>query len=399
MLKYPESTPCPVQTNSTHFTTSTFQPGEPTENIDFTTEIRAASRQAAPRKKKPFEPLEKLSSISARSNAAGRFLRSTGAPQTKELQVGPDKLERKILCHDSQSLRATTLGLKPARRQVSVLVSGRADESDNLTTCRQHPGKIDPQDVVHMRKKPRRRTIYVPSEDTTIFTIHPGIEPDARCLDEYSLSSFSPCNDEKPERLSSGSTQLQRRLRRPLATAPKRAPLQPMLKPLQESGGLQDTPGAGPGKENLPPGNVARCSEKGIEENQSRAKRDSVFGLTSGPGALPSDLASLPDRPSSNGLSKSRSEISFVNAGRRSVTHQSEKRVTHQKAKDSITSRRNSLYYGKAETAWKVAPHLALNQTTPKLPARWPAVPKETAIPRAQYPVLPEDISRTEYVF
>lgn len=82
---------------------------------------------------------------------------------------------------------------------------------------------IDQQGDNHIRKKRRRRTIWVPSDDTTILTIHPGIQSDAKGLNDTLLKVVN-----QPHAT-------ERRQKKPLAAALKRAPLQPTLKPLQES--------------------------------------------------------------------------------------------------------------------------------------------------------------------
>ena len=109
----------------------------------------------------------------------------------------------------------------PARRCVSVLRSER-HPMDSTTVPNQGKG-IDQQDDKHIQRKARRRTIWIPSDDTTILTIHPGFRSDARIPNDSS------------RRVVSQSGVGERRQRKPLAAAPKRAPLQPTLKPLQIS--------------------------------------------------------------------------------------------------------------------------------------------------------------------
>lgn len=114
----------------------------------------------------------------------------------------------------------------------------------------------DQQRSASLCKEPRRRTIFVPSEDTTIFTIHPGSRPevknrsitdDVSCPESLKLPSIKP-----PATMP--ADMLQRAPRPSLAAAPKRVPLQPTFKPLQELFEVFDRPGLGAGKENVPPG-------------------------------------------------------------------------------------------------------------------------------------------------
>lgn len=100
-------------------------------------------------------------------------------------------------------------------------------------------GEVNGQRSAHMYKKPRRRTIYVPSDDTSILTIHPGSKLEAGIVNDSVLAL--------------NSSSFKRRKALGTAATARRAPLQPSLKPLQENGFNVDMVGARSGKENLPP--------------------------------------------------------------------------------------------------------------------------------------------------
>ena len=70
---------------------------------------------------------------------------------------------------------------------------------------------------------------------------------------------------------------------KPLAAAPKRAPLQPTLKPLQECKNHEDMAGTGSGKENLPQGVGARSKAERAGIKGSKARRLSMLGSRQGP--------------------------------------------------------------------------------------------------------------------
>lgn len=108
-------------------------------------------------------------------------------------------------------------------------------------------------------KEARRRTIYVPSEDTTIFTIHPGAYSGA-----FVDSTDTLCGVEISSEMSrdSASIALKTISVKSSPTASRRAALQPAFYSLQQRTFTQDRPGAGPGKENLNPGDdkITACS-------------------------------------------------------------------------------------------------------------------------------------------
>lgn len=107
-----------------------------------------------------------------------------------------------------------------------------------------------------LKKEPRRRTIFVPSDDTTIMTIHPGANNTGRLDDTFQLPAFQPqplldCLMEDQE--SHMKEQPARRSRMSLAVAPRRVPLQQMEARNSNLPGV-DVVGQNGGKENLPPG-------------------------------------------------------------------------------------------------------------------------------------------------
>jgi len=107
------------------------------------------------------------------------------------------------------------------------------------------------------KKDPRRRTIYVPSDDTTIMTIHPGQSTHATRntrqhspdigLDLVTLS-------EEEGNLVPALKKERKLPRKSLAAPPKRGPLTSTTRSLQSVSFCSDVVGSGGGKENLPPG-------------------------------------------------------------------------------------------------------------------------------------------------
>lgn len=107
-------------------------------------------------------------------------------------------------------------------------------------------------------KDARRRTIYIPSDDTTMLTLHPGqsthvprhprtTSPDIG-LDLVTLS------EEEGTNLLPALKREKRAPRKSLAVPPKRGPLSASSRSTQSVSFSSDVTGQGGGKENLPPG-------------------------------------------------------------------------------------------------------------------------------------------------
>lgn len=102
-------------------------------------------------------------------------------------------------------------------------------------------------------KEDRRRSIWVPSEDTTVFTIHPGAYTHALQDDTFCLSNNHASSRTAKTTVPSPVTAKSRKPPRPsMSVAPKRAPLA-SLAPVRSNASLGDRAGSGGGKENIPP--------------------------------------------------------------------------------------------------------------------------------------------------
>lgn len=417
MLKYPEPTPCPVNeaaprhlgldATPSHcigryksLAPGTLLPCDDTEHIEFTTEIKAASRQARPRRRwstrggagpiaihedtaedrelpKAVEP----SCIQLLENA-----RSGGIPLQ---QRPPVTLARRPFQASYPSQEA---GLPlPQHAQPRVPASLAKRQQHRVAQCNRERSAL--------RKEPRRRTIFVPSEDTTILTIHPGLRSEAQARSTTDGMS-------SPKGLGSSSVRaatvfpadmVRRPPRKSLAAAPKRAPLQQMLKPLQDLFDLPDRPGQGAGKENVPPGvRVRRPYDGGTKHSAGPAGSSSTFSAhNTGPAATkpaPSSLSTQADSKKRDGLvgENGRPQRMCIKSQRESSTLVSKGTVL-----GDVTKR------PKQNSAGVVAGHEKRSaHATPvgKVPSKLitPVVSRPTRHERNQYPLLSEDISRPE---
>lgn len=105
----------------------------------------------------------------------------------------------------------------------------------------------------HLSKAPRRKTIYIPSDDTTIFTIHPGAGKQTR------TESIAGCPNASskvynPVDVSSKIKDAHTPSTRSLQAAPRRASLMPVQACQANISTSTLRYGCGPGKENVPPG-------------------------------------------------------------------------------------------------------------------------------------------------
>lgn len=105
----------------------------------------------------------------------------------------------------------------------------------------------------HLSKAPRRKTIYIPSDDTTIFTIHPGAGKQTR------TESIAGCPNASskvynPIGVSSKIKDAHTPSTRSLRAAPRRASLMPVQACRANISTSTLRYGCGPGKENVPPG-------------------------------------------------------------------------------------------------------------------------------------------------
>lgn len=286
------------------------------------------------------------------------------------------------------------------RRRASILPQKQADVSQKpARALRNDQGTCREEDTAQIRNKPRRRTIYVPSDDTTILTIHPGMQCDTMALSDCSFKALKQSDAIIINTQPQGRLQQQRN-RMPLAAAPKRVPLQPTLKPLQEMEGHSNIPGNGPGKENLPPVGGTASDIKGRTVTAAKAKRVSIFGVAPERNAIASDdlfnldKVSAMDQTTSKGGAKRNS----LAGGLKRVTYSSEEHSMKKKPRESAMNRRNTLYYGSVWKTGKTAADPGLDQSTVRLPSKLiaPVVAKEPAAIKERYSVLTEDINRPE---
>jgi abnormal spindle-like microcephaly-associated protein len=217
-------------------------------DIDYTRALQQDFRHARPRRRSTF--MRK-----AEKNAAVTIFEDV--VEDEELVVEPAKalVGKTLLAKPAQRLPSVSMSeqrdqlharpalgeMRQARARTSIFPSGVQQSADALP---------DVKDV--LKKNPRRRTIFVPTDDTTILTIHPGANTTDRLNDTFQL--FSPPAAPITAPVPPHTQEYESHVRRPrmsLAVAPKRVPLQHLTQISNVP--AYDALGQGGGKENVPP--------------------------------------------------------------------------------------------------------------------------------------------------
>lgn len=169
---------------------------------------------------------------------------------------------RKSEAMETQSQNAPAMQEK--RRMSAIISKSSVSECPRIDQA--HPEqKLLPQhakDQVRggLVKEPRRRTIFIPGEDTTIMTIHPGADKTARLDDTFQRLEHGMQQSHDQEHHPEVFKQ-RKKPRMSLAAAPRRVPLQPVAVKDSNGSGI-DLPGRNGGKENNPPNSEVYVKEK-----------------------------------------------------------------------------------------------------------------------------------------
>ncbi|MCJ1437338.1 hypothetical protein MMC27_006725 [Xylographa pallens] len=234
-----ETTPCPVHVS---FTRNPSRPAvwdETAGNVDFTLNLQAAFRQAAPRRRNPRTQNTAVCIFEDGVGDGNSCAKTGGEALGLASKNNTDESTRR---HIPAVQRRDTMAAAPARSHVVAPPTRKKVQVYKRQDQAVEQGRNGP-----LRKEPRRHTIYVPSEDTTILTIHPGSHYTSHGQTELVTQDLAHSV------VQTGRT----KARQSLAAAPRRGPLQSALQKLQENNVTRfDVPGRPTGKENVPPGDV-----------------------------------------------------------------------------------------------------------------------------------------------
>jgi abnormal spindle-like microcephaly-associated protein len=268
------STPCPAPARRINLLPD-FDDQDDTSQIEYTRVIQREFAQARPRRPAKRDVGPKIYEDVAREEDADQVERRE-EPARRGMLLGRKPTKRVPMRGIGQG-RAGMAPVNPAREEAAGL---------------QIPGAEDEPITDAAQRDSRRRTIYVPSDDTTMMTIHPGANNTHKLDDTFQLPTYQPqslldCIAHSPpsseERHHNVST---KRPRMSLATAPRRVPLGQM-EAKSMNAPARDVMGNGGGKENSPPGHGAddkmatkKILVKSAEPTKAPVAKSRVFEST-----------------------------------------------------------------------------------------------------------------------
>lgn len=255
------ATPCPAPSASLgharRFTTISNTEDTCTTDIDYTRALGQDFRNAKPRRKSTFLGRPK-------KHAELTIFEDVLEDELLEVQSVQAEQKSTLLARPAQRLRrdvsrTTEAADLPAPAPLGEIGQPRTRKPTVATAANDRP---TPQAETNagLRKNPRRRTIFVPAEDTTMVTIHPGANTTKDLDDTFALpavprptASLQPLpimQDAQPA--FDDAKPIRKVPRMSLSAAPKRLPLQTTF--WTSNLPATDVPGHGGGKENMPPG-------------------------------------------------------------------------------------------------------------------------------------------------
>lgn len=218
-----------------------------TTNLDFTTELRASRRTAAPRRRQTNGRARKGEGLafSIHEDEEVKSFPSRAIPKGSPIQI---RHISSIMAHPPQRFHTgATATTDAAKTGPKIRNAEQTDNSNRAVLVENAPVES------RMKKPARRGTIYVPNEDTTMPTVFMGIFSPIKDL-AAGQQDGRECPTDEITGIAAQMAQ-KKPSRRSLAAAPaKRAPLHKPRRILQETIDIRDRPGQSTGKENVPPG-------------------------------------------------------------------------------------------------------------------------------------------------
>jgi abnormal spindle-like microcephaly-associated protein len=280
----------------------------------------------------------------------------------------------------------------PTNRQ-SVESDRQLDRGKQQLIRQDDPSKVESVASDALKKNIRRRTIYVPPEDTAVPTVFMGLfsplksEPNAR--------NVSDRNETLVINSLEARTAAKKKARTSLVTAPRRAPLQHKVKVAQESTISRDVVGKNGGKENIPPGCIVTS-----KKDNNRKDDLPVFDVAEKRVSKTASTASVTARPPLSGRNNA---ANFTNRslGSKAMGQKSVETLVNLGSGSSSSMKQN-----RTGSANKQQPHPL--KTVPRgsvdsgsiLPAKKTVAPTKLAAPKIasvnidqKYPLLNDDVA------
>jgi abnormal spindle-like microcephaly-associated protein len=375
-------------------------------------------------KRETFNPsLDIFEDVAQEEEQQQRQLQVVDVKRKSRTSIMPEGVKDRrstILAHPAQRIPAVAPAptvhepqlMKRQSRRVSQILNDRHVESGTVTVQLREDA-LEKKELKKQgpKKDPRRRTIYVPSDDTTYLTIHPGqpmekpsrnprqISPDMG-LDLVTLS------DEEPGELISVLKKEKRASRKSLAMPPKRGPLTQSTRSFQASSFTEDHFGKNGGKENVPPG-----LEISIDFGKIEAKKPAIKPAKVHFNSSKTEPVAQPRTKSDGTQKRLRSQLSYDGSPAKSIKAKMDATASTARTstvrpsvKSVIKERRAALKmervtFSSSPFHTDKSPPTALRRQKPdRAPTKISMLhivgqPQES---REKYPVLPEDLARPE---
>ncbi|USP73327.1 Abnormal spindle-like microcephaly-associated protein -like protein [Curvularia clavata] len=284
MYRYTAGTPCPAPygSASSHYNgyaglyaPSYLDDDNTTANLEYTTELKATARPMKPRRptrnlhKPAFNPsLDIFEDVAQEEELQLQQQRAASEAKRSYTNIVSKPVKPKkntTVARSAQRLPKPAAPIqepqhdRSARRRVSQMPSEDYDTEINATVQLQED-ILDRKELKKQgpKKDARRRTIYIPTDDTSVFTIHPGQPTHApRSVREASPDlglDLVTLSEEEGNDLVSALKKVKKLPRKSLAVPSRRDPLSATSRSIQSVSFSSDIAGSGGGKENVPPG-------------------------------------------------------------------------------------------------------------------------------------------------
>ncbi|KAF2121890.1 hypothetical protein BDV96DRAFT_639971 [Lophiotrema nucula] len=445
MRRYPEATPCPAPNlsfassryheygrRSSIYAPSYGGDDTTTTNIEYTTELKASLRNAKPRRpvrgaKANFNPSLDIFEDVAQEEEQ-RQQQPVEVKRKRRASILPESIVEKktsILAHPAQKVPVPAVPahepqlLKGHRRRVSHILTDRDTVTLNATVKLQEDA-LEKRELKKQgpKKDPRRMTIYIPSDDTTVMTIHPGQgtrQPRNPRVKSPDMGLELVTLSENEQEILVPALKKEKKVpRKSLAVPPKRGPLQQSLRPHQSVSFAEDVFGQGDGKENVPPG-LRTLESKYVPEddtcNISLEPKKLVGKATIKPARVHFTSSKLTEavpqtKPKSDGQKRLRSQLSYDGSPAKSIKSKatstaSTVRVSVREAimKDRQLKKDCGPLSSSPFHTDKSPPTALRRRKQPQPPTNISmlhVVGKPREHPKERYPVLAEDLTRPE---
>ncbi|OKL59638.1 hypothetical protein UA08_05310 [Talaromyces atroroseus] len=237
---------------------------EYTAAIDFPPEPRASSlTKAKPRRA---------------SKAPSFTIHEDNRPNSTTATARQSSLKRKtqdrglsILAQPAQRFQRPRVSFAEVQSNASSrprkVIDNTAKQPENNTEPKSRSSQ-KPSENNGLKKDVRRRTVYIPTEDTTVPTVFMSLFSPLKLMDAHTSSNINTASADETVPIYSLEERIaaKKKSRMPPAGKPQRAPLQQTQKATQQSAIVRDVVGRNGGKENVPPGYLIEGKESSREK-------------------------------------------------------------------------------------------------------------------------------------